>query len=54
MYNTNTDLEWLDGLIIHNGTEYEPSELPFNEIKSYRAKWFAWYGFYPNSQVKPI
>ena len=34
-----------------DGETYHPASLPLEEINSFDAMWFAWYGFYPDTEV---
>ena len=44
--------EYADGEVVDaDGQRYDPADLPLERVLSFDAMWFAWNGFYPDSEV---
>ena len=42
---------WEDGRVVIVGTAYDPADLPFEREVAFDAMWFAWYGYYPMTDL---
>jgi len=42
---------WEDGRVAIDGTEHEPAALPYEREVAFDAMWFAWYGYYPMTDL---
>ncbi len=43
---------YADGAVVdESGTRHAPTELPLDRVVAFDAMWFAWYGFYPGTEV---
>jgi len=40
-----------DGVVTGDGERFAPDELPLDRIISFDAYWFAWFAYYPNTEV---
>ena len=45
------DVEYDDGTVTVGGDSHEPDDLPFEGVLRYDAFWFAWAGYYPDTEV---
>lgn len=43
--------EYDGGVIVADGTTYSPDQLPLTRIHTFNAMWFAWIGYYPETNV---
>ena len=46
-----TTLSWEDGAVVVDGDTYAPDSLPFEREIAFDAMWFAWYGYYPMTDL---
>ena len=44
-------LSWEDGGVVVEGDAYAPDALPFEREIAFDAMWFAWYGYYPGTDL---
>jgi len=42
---------WENGRVGIDGTDHEPAELPYEREIAFDAMWFAWYGYYPMTEL---
>jgi len=40
-----------DGAALVDGSSYEPEDLPLGRVHTFDAMWFAWHGYYPETDV---
>jgi len=40
-----------DGSVPVDGPSHEPDDLPLGRINAFDAMWFAWHGYYPDTDV---
>jgi len=44
-------VEFDGGAVMVDGDEHDPDALPLERVVEFDAMWFAWYGFYPSTEV---
>lgn len=44
-------IAWEDGAVVVDGSAHEPASLPFDREVAFDAMWFAWYGYYPMTDL---
>lgn len=42
---------WEGGRVAIDGVDYEPADLPYERAIAFDAMWFAWYGYYPMTDL---
>ena len=47
----DVSIEYDDGVATVDGEEFEPDSVPLEREIGYDAMWFAWYGYYPSTEV---